>query len=115
MAKLDRAVIRILEYELEHYHQYKIQLGTLANRKNVFAIDEKPVTSIYIDRIERFCAIVEHLTDKLPPKKFDFINQVYFHQIYSAARYATMNYLDLSTVYRWRNAFLSDLAMALGY
>ncbi len=115
MAKLDREIIHLLEYELHHYHQYKVQLGTLANRKNIYSTDEKPVTSVYIDRIERFCAIVERLTDELPRKKYDFINKVYFHRMYTVTGYALQNYMDNSTAYRWRNAFLEDLAEELGY
>lgn len=115
MAKIDRDIVRLLEYELKHYHQYKIQLGALSNRTRMHAIEGRPITSVYIKRIEHFCAIVERLVDELPRKKADFINQVYFHRVLSISRYAVMNYLDISTVYRWRNAFLNDLAMELGY
>jgi hypothetical protein len=115
MAKLDKEIVHLLEYELHHYHQYKIQLGALANRKCIHGIDEKPITSVYIDRIERFCAIVEQLANELPRKKYDFINQVYFHRMYSISAYAIQNYMDNSTAYRWRNAFLADLAEELGY
>lgn len=115
MAKLDKNVVRILEYELSNYHQYKMQLAALQNRTMLHGIQGRPITSAYICRIEKFCDIVDRLTCEMPPKKCDLINQVYFHKIYTIKRYASLNYIDTTTAYRWRNEFLDNLALEMGY
>lgn len=113
--RLARDVVRILEYELSNYHKYKIQLTALQNRTNLHGIEGRPVTSAYVKRIEDFCDIVDRLFCDLPEKKCDLINQIYFHKIYTISRYAVLNYIDITTAYRWRNDFLDQLALEMGY
>lgn len=115
MAKLNKDLQRILEFELTHYHEYNMRLAAMRTRSNLLGLSQPPVTSMYIHRIEFVCAAIERTLDKLPKEQRDMIHHVYLHRADTLKRFATTNYMDISTAYRWKNNFFQDLAAELGY
>lgn len=112
--KLNKDITNIIKYELSMYNQYKRELDAIKNRKNVFGID-KPITSAYVYRIERFCEILENVINNMSENKRELISKVYISRTYSIRLFSTENYIDISSAYRWQSDFFEQMALALGY
>ena len=111
---LDEDIKNILKIELSHYNEYQMKLSAFRARKRILGIDNA-VVSEYILRIDRFCLSVDYVFTKLSPIKERLIREVYIHRVNSIKRFAVMNYMDLSSAYRWANEFFTMLALELGY
>lgn len=111
---LDKDIKHIIKIELSHYNEYKMKLSAFHARERILGIDNAMVSE-YIHRIDRFCLAVEYVFTKLPPIKEKLVREVYIHRVSSIKRFAVMNYMDLSSAYRWANEFFTMLALELGY
>lgn len=111
---LDKDIKNILKIELAHYNEYQMKLSAFHARERILGI-ENAVVSEYIHRIDRFCLAVDYVFTLIPPIKEKLVREVYIHRVNSIKRFAVMNYMDLSSAYRWANEFFTMLALELGY
>ena len=99
---LDKDIKKILKTELAHYNDYQMKLSAFRARERMLGA-ESAVVSEYMCRIEKFCLAVE------------LVREVYIHRVHTIKRFAVLNYMDLSSAYRWSNEFFTLLALELGY
>lgn len=111
---IDKDIKNILKTELAHYNDYQMKLSAFRARERMLGL-ENAVVSEYIYRIERFCMAVDFVFTQLNPIKERLVREVYIHRVHTIKRFAVMNYMDLSSAYRWANEFFTLLALELGY
>lgn len=111
---IDKDIKNILKIELAHYNEYQMKLSAFRARERILGI-ENAVVSEYIHRIERVCLAVDYVFTQIAPIKERMVREVYIHRVNTIKRFAVMNYMDISSAYRWANEFFTLLAAELGY
>ena len=111
---IGKDIKNILKTELAHYNEYKMKLAAFRARESLLGLDSGFV-SMYIRRIERVCLAVDYAFTQMTPIQEKMIREVYIHRVLSIKRFAVMNYMDISSAYRWANIFFTLMGEELGY
>lgn len=111
---LDKDIKNILKTELAHYSEYKLKLNAFYSRVHIFGLNNAGMSE-YMRRIEAVCLAVDFVMNNLDEPKRKLVREVYIHRTENIKRFAVMNYIDLSSAYRWANEFFVELALELGY